>query len=400
MKPSKGESRVSVKRVLLVGSSFSALPLLQKCRQRQLHISVCGAYQDDPGHALADASFTVNYADKEALLELAQSQSFDYIVPSCNDYSYLSSSWVANQLGLPGFDAYETSRMLHTKDAFRAFFADSNVPMPKHSFVSSDNLNHSLSYPALCKPVDSFSGRGVSEVHSDAELADALEHASSNSRSASALLEELVDGRLYSHSAFISKGQILIDFFADEFCTVHPYQVNCSNIPSSLNEHHRHAVRQSIRQIIETLKLSDGLLHTQFIADDKEHWIIECMRRCPGDLYGRMVELATGVNYTDLLVRPYLAEAMPESVEIQQHNYVGRHTISSGVDRTYLGFTDQLPGHSLGFVPLKNSGEKLAPAPYDKSGILFKAFDTEQDMLEYSPVMADFVALQDMECMQ
>jgi hypothetical protein len=113
-----------------------------------------------------------------------------------------------------------------------------------------------------------------------------------------------------------------------------------------------------------------------------------------------MVEFATGVDYTDLLVRPYLAEAMPTTVDTQQHRFVGRHTISSGVDRTYLGFTDQIPGHSLGFIPLKNSGEKLAPAPYDKSGILFKAFDTEQDMLEHSPFMAELIALQDMEYMQ
>lgn len=400
MKPDKGERRVNVKRVLLVGSSFSALPILQQLRQRQCHISVCGAYQDDPGHALADASFDVNYADKEALLDLARSQNFDYIVPSCNDYSYLSSSWVANQLGLPGFDPYETSRMLHTKDAFRAFFADSKLPMPKHHFVSSENLNHHLEYPVLCKPVDSFSGRGMSEVDSDTTLAEALAHANTNSRSASALLEERVEGRLYSHSAFISGGQILIDFFADEFCTVHPYQVNCSNIPSSLNASHREAVRHSIQQIIDTLKLSDGLLHTQFIADDRQHWIIECMRRCPGDLYGKMVEFATGVDYTDLLVRPYLAEAMPNTVNAQQQRYVGRHTISSNSDRTYLGFIDDIPGRNLGFIPLKNSGEKLAPAPYDKSGILFKAFESEQAMLEHSPVMANLVALQDMECIQ
>lgn len=391
---------MSVKRVLLVGSSFSALPILQQLRQRQFHISVCGAYQDDPGHALADASYAINYADKKALLNLAQSQGFDYIVPSCNDYSYLSSSWVANQLDLPGYDDYETSRMLHTKDAFRAFFADSCVPMPKHCFVSSTELNHHLTYPALCKPVDSFSGRGVSKVHSDIELTDALEHANTNSRSASALLEELVDGRLYSHSAFISDGQILVDFFADEYCTVHPYQVNCSNVPSSLNQRHREAVRQSVRQIIGSLTLSDGLLHTQFIANDNEHWIIECMRRCPGDLFGKMVEFATGVDYTDLLVRPYLAETMPKAVDTQHHRYVGRHTISSDVAHTYLGFIDHIPGLNLGFVPLKNSGEKLAPAPYDKSGILFKAFDTEQDMLKHSPVMADYVVLQGMECMQ
>lgn len=398
MKPSKGELRVSVKRVLLVGSSFSALPILQQLRQREFHISVCGAYQDDPGHALADASYAINYADKEALLALAQRQEFDYIVPSCNDYSYLSSSWVANQLGLPGYDSYETSRMLHTKNVFRAFFADSKLPMPKHHFVSSENLSHNLKYPILCKPVDSFSGRGMSQVHSHKALAEALTHANTNSRSATALLEEHVEGRLYSHSAFISDGQILIDFFADEYCTVHPYQVNCSNMPSSLNTAHREGVRHSIRYIIDALKLSNGLLHTQFIADDKQHWIIECMRRCPGDLYGKMAEFASGIDYTDLLVRPYLAEVMPDIVNAKQQRYVGRHTISSNSERTYLSFIDEIPGRNLGFIPLKNSGEKLAPAPYDKSGILFKAFESEQAMLEHSPLMADLVTIQDMEC--
>ena len=162
-----------------------------------------------------------------------------------------------------------------------------------------------LRYPLLVKPVDSFSGRGVTKLVEAAGLSEALAAARQASRSGESVVEEFVDGRLYSHSAFIRKQEIVADFFAEQnFCTLYPYRVNCSNHPSSLPANHRDSVREAVGRLIRLLGLKDGLLHTQFIADADDFWIIECMRRCPGDLYGHLIELSAGIDYADLFVLP------------------------------------------------------------------------------------------------
>jgi formate-dependent phosphoribosylglycinamide formyltransferase (GAR transformylase) len=383
------------KRVLLVGSSFSAAPIFFELKKRGHHVSVCGSASADPCHQYADQSFYIDYSDRDALLALAEAEHFDYLVPTCNDFSYMSCAWVAECLGFAGFDRYPVANILHTKNAFREVMErdDFHSPRSRRLSVGGTVDVEGLRFPLLVKPVDSFSGRGVSKIGDAAALSAALIAAQQASRSGEAVIEEFVDGRLFSHSAFIRQQAIAADFFVDEFCTVYPYQVNCSHHPSSLSLALQAAVRAEMTRLVEVLGLADGLLHTQFICDGENFWIIECMRRCPGDLYGHLVELSTGVPYADFFVRPFIGEDLPAAWTAEQVRPVGRHTISTDRKLVSYEFACRVPNAEVRIVPLKNSGEVLSPAPFDKLAIVFAEFSSADAMLEHSPRLAEFVTL-------
>ena len=55
-----------MKKVLLVGSSFSAMPLLEELKKRAFHVSVCGKYRTDPCHYYADNSFLLTIQKRRA----------------------------------------------------------------------------------------------------------------------------------------------------------------------------------------------------------------------------------------------------------------------------------------------------------------------------------------------
>ena len=57
---------------LLVGSSFSAIPLFFALKRRGLRVEVCGNLPGDPCHQYADASHAIDYSDREALLAVAR----------------------------------------------------------------------------------------------------------------------------------------------------------------------------------------------------------------------------------------------------------------------------------------------------------------------------------------
>ncbi len=379
-----------VKNVLLVGSSFSAVPILSRLQKRKLNVAICGGIKQDPCHKLAKSSFYVDYSDKETLFELVSSEDFDSIVPSCNDFSYLSCAWVAEQIGFAGYDTYETTLILHTKDAFRTFTEKNGFPVPKSQQLAKISaINKTgITFPALLKPVDSFSGRGVTKVANVDELDDAVQAAFSSSRSQKAVIEEFVEGSLHSHSAFIRDGQFTFETFADEFCTVYPYQVNCSNIPTTLSKKLQLSVQECMLELARKLSLTDGLLHTQFMTDGNDFWLIECMRRAPGDLYGKMVELSTGADYTDLFVQPFLNEKLPTIVASPLNKYYARHTISVSKQQVFRSFSHQIPSSDVEIVPLKNSGEILGIAPYDKLGILFARFPDMETVSHHTAQLA------------
>ncbi len=386
---------MSKKRALLVGSSFSAAPIFHVLKEYDLHVSVCGNDPTDPCHQYADFSYSIDYSKPEALMSVLSSGNFDYLIPSCNDYAYMSCAKVCENLSFPGFDTLETATTLHTKNLFRKLTKTLSIQSPQFEEINEaqDISSLNLTYPLLLKPVDSFSGRGMSKVYSPLALSEAISEAKQYSRAGNVVVEEFLDASLHSHSAFLQDGKIKVDFFVDEFCTVYPYQVNCSNHPSFLTTEIRDGLRTSIHLIAEKLGLVNGLIHTQFMVRGSNFWIIETMRRCPGDLYGNLIERSTGVNYTELYVRPFLGLESESLSKNDQPLFYGRHTISDVSPQTFFSLSINIPAKFNEYVPLKNSGELLKEAPFDKVGIVFSQFEDAKQMEASTSLLASYVKI-------
>ena len=340
----------------------------------------------------------MDYSSKDDLLEAVKAREFDYIVPTCNDYSYMSAAWAAQHCGFPGFDSFETTMILHNKQHFRKFMSKWDLPVPL-AMGLDENVSLSdcpLNLPLLVKPADSSSGKGVTKVICRDELEGAVKVALDASPCRGAVIEEFIEGSLHSHSAFIRGQGIALDFFVDEFCTIYPYQVNCSNHPSALSEDIRAKIRVIMKRMIQRLNLTDGLLHTQFMVKGDQVWIIECMRRSPGDLYGQLIGASTGVDYADLYTRPFVGEDLPNDVDLGPPKLMGRHTVSCDKAQVIADFSHTLPGKNVRIVPLKSSGEHLDVAPYDKLAILFIEFECLKQMHDATQKLEKFVSIRPM----
>jgi len=390
----------SRKKVLLVGTSFSAIPLLKELKKQGFNVSVCGGLKDDPCHKYAEKSFYIDYSKKDKLLKLCQDEEFDYIVPSCNDFAYNSASYVADKLDrFYGFDSYDTTLLLHTKNSFREFTLKHDLEVPKALSADEDMHKYidTLSFPLLVKPDDSFSGQGVTKVSMLTELQDAIDFAKINSRNDKAVVEEFVEGTLHSHSAFIQDGEVLIDFFVDEFCSVYPYQVDSSCISYTLSDEIKDKVRKDIHKLVELLNLSNGLLHTQFIVNNTDFWLIETMRRCPGDLYGTLIQKSTNFNYAEFYLKPFLNQKNDIKTLQLDTKYIARHTISATNNLIFKSLRFLLKSEKLDFFPLKESGSLLKKAPFDKVGLTFYEFDMQQELIQNTKHMKNYFVVDEYE---
>ena len=297
-----------------------------------------------------------------------------------------------------GFDNYSVTNTLHEKKLFRRFTLENNLPAPRsisRNEIITDKLS-SLPFPMLVKPNDSFSGKGVTRILSKDEARSAIDKAESFSTDGKAILEEFVDGTLHSHSVIIQNGEILIDFFVDEFCTVYPYQVNCSSLSYQLNSEVKTKVRSSILKIIKKLSLEDGLLHTQFIAKGNIFWLIETMRRCPGDLYSELISRSIGFDYLDCYLKPFLNEKNTKKFK-KNIKYVARHTVS--ITKTIiLGSVDYATSTgSLNIVPLAECGRVIRPAPFDKISIIFLEFKNREELVHGTPKIDELVTIHEIK---
>lgn len=388
-----------MQKVLLIGSSYSTVPILSCLKKKGLHVTVCGSIESDPAHYYADKSLHIDYGEYELLKSRVTQESFNYIIPSCNDISYLACSKLAAEFGYSGFDSPDTVKVIHDKAAYRNFTRQHDLPAPKAIVIrpQSHLKNIDLSFPVLVKPSDAFSGRGMKLVDEKGNLAAALEHAFRESKSKVVLIEEFKAGTLHSHSAFIKRQSILSDFFVDEYCSVYPFQVDCSNHPSRLSDSIKNIVRKSINKIAKILAIQDGLLHTQFLADGDSVWLIESMRRCPGDLYHKLVEISTGFPYIESYVDHFIGKSELPTRDLCTQKPVARHTISQPSDVSFLSLSETIPATKVHIVPLATSGQNVRSAPFGKIAILFAEFKDDNSMWTVTQNMAKFIQLETLE---
>jgi hypothetical protein len=363
---------------LLVGGSFSALPFLQILKQEGYRVIVAGKNASEPCHALADGSLLVDYSDKAALLAACEPHSIDCIIPTCNDYSYLGSVYVAHKLGLRGFDSEDIATTIHTKKKFKRFSLSRGLKSPipiSWDSLSADERSQVAKQKLIIKPDDAFSGIGVSVSKDLQTLEHAISCAKQASRKGKFVIEHFFDGSLHSHSCFLRDRRIIDEFLVDEFCTLNDFQVNCSVYPSRLGNTALQSIHNEIEKVASELKLADGLLHTQFLWNGEDIRIVECMRRCPGDLYGRQMELSCDYPYHFNVIAPYLGKDFRPADPHRKTFFVGRHTVGS-VDLAMMSaIRVGVPFSKMEFVPLKRSGEILSGERTDKAAILFFVYE-------------------------
>jgi len=391
----KGKRGMRKRDILLCDANFCVLPIVEAIKKRGYRLSVAGSLLKDPAHALADRSVDLDYSDVESLYQHIQESAYDGIVPGCNDRSYLSLAYVAEKLGYPGFDSFDTVLTIHHKDKFRLFAQKQGYPIPR-AITSLDEAAQ-IRFPVLVKPVDSFSGKGISKAKDLEALHQAWKEAEAYSPSGAVVAEEFIEGKLYSHSAFIKDKKIVVDFFVNEYCTVYPYQVNSSNLSTELDPVIMKGLREWTETFARDLDLCDGLVHTQFISDNKTFSLIEIARRCPGDLYSQLIQKSTGVDYAALYAMPFCRLELPEKIEPVEQNYMARHTVSTDQPCIYIASSLDIPGANIENVQLKYSGEKMKAAPHDKSGIYFIRFDSAQSMEAYTEVLKDHVKIETLD---
>jgi len=361
--------------VLLVDTNFSSGPIYQFLIQSGHNVTVVGGNPNDALAKSVDDYVQMDYSDVEKTRQLVADRKIDFLVPGCNDRSYMVCAEINQDGRFPGIDPLETAEIINNKEKFRAFAALHNLPTPR--VLSEQEIG--TRWPVIVKPVDAFSGRGVTIIRegNSHELPTALDVARQASRTKTCIVEDYVDGQLYSHTAFIQNGVIISDHIVEEHGTANPFVVDTSRVTYDFSAAVLESIRRDITLLASKLSLQDGLVHTQFIKDGNQYWLIEITRRCPGDLYSQLIELSTGLNYAENYARPFIRLPF-KIINNNQRKWVMRHTLTQSHEYTLGSLTFSQPLMIKKWVPISLTGDRLRASPYGRIGIIFTEDENEQ----------------------
>lgn len=356
-------------KVLLVDTNISSSPIYHFLVAAGHEVTVIGGNPQDFLAKTVTQYIEADYSDPEILAAVVAREDFDFIVPGCNDRSYLACAQLNMDGRFPGLDTLSSTETINNKQLFRDFALKNDLPVPKVYAPGACPTNQSL----IIKPVDAFSGRGVTILHNPDpdSLVQARAFAHAMSRSATCIIEDYVEGQLYSHSCFLKDGTVLLDFIVEEHGTANPFVVDTSRVVFDFPVNVLEALRNCTERMAQALEMGDGLVHTQFILQGSEFWLIEVTRRCPGDLYSQLIELTTGVPYAELYASSFVGLPYSKVQKMQKPRWIMRHTMSLPEAGVLGSIRFNCPVMLERMYPMCLAGDALRESPFGRIALLF-----------------------------
>ena len=117
-----------MKKILLVDTNVSASPIYRYLIGTGVEVFVVGGNPNDYLARTAKNYVNLDYSNIDALAELVDRLGIDYLVPGCNDRSYLACAEVNQRRAYFGIDTIEATDVINNKERFRRFATDAGIP--------------------------------------------------------------------------------------------------------------------------------------------------------------------------------------------------------------------------------------------------------------------------------
>ena len=308
--------------MLFVGAGRHQRRAILRARDLGLRVVAVDRNPDAPGLAAADVAEIVDFADVDAVTEVARRHGVDGALTVSADRAVPVVAAVTERLGLPTIGAATAHRMTH-KVAMRRVLADAGVPQPAFAAVRSlaeaRAALQTTGVPAVLKPADSGGQRAVFRVDSVDDVERHLHASLAESPTGEAIVESFRDGTELNGIVLARGGEARVLTLSDRLRPpgagfgvgwIHVY-------PATIFGDQLELAERVAERAVEALGLRDGIAFPQLIADDAGGVaVVEVAARIPGGQMADLVRHAVGVDLVEIALRQALGEEVLDELAL------------------------------------------------------------------------------------
>lgn len=374
-------------KALLLCASHNDLGLIRALKKLGYEIVVTGNIPGLPGERFADKYIQADYSDKELILNIARTEKIDVICQCCNDFGVYTAAYVAENMGLPGYDSYETTLTLHNKDKFKEFAALNEILSPRASSFSDRKSAleyiETVSFPIIIKPTDASAGNGIHRANTKQEAIKAVQEAFERSRAGRIVIEPFIVGTQHGFCTFLIDRKVVACSSNNEYSILNPYRVEIDTFPADNYDEVRDMLVGQIEKMASLLSLKDGIFHLQYIMQDGQPYIIEVMRRILGNMYSIPAGLLNGFDWDYWETRAKCGLTLQDFPQgIEQEGFFAYKTLlgkQNGIIKS-VQVPDKYKKYLLHTFLLKKEGDVITKYQSEPIGFLFFIFSSQEEM--------------------
>jgi biotin carboxylase len=322
-----------MKKLMVLAAGLLQIPVIKKAREMGVYVIAVDDDPNAPGMTLADKAIVPGgLINENKLLTIAKEEQIDGVIHPCSEVAMNVMGHINDELHLHGISR-ETAVRATNKHLMREAFETYGAPSPK-SFCT-DNVEEgyrmflSINGKAILKPSRNSGSRGIAEIEpglSFEVFAPLFERSKKESRDASVMIEQFIEGPEFSVEIIVWDGKVNVLQVTDKKTTEAPYFVELGHSqPSLFPAEVVNAVKDAAVKGVKALQLNDCAAHAEVKYQDGKPYIMEIGARLGGDFIStELTHLSTGIDMVAaainvaLGIEPYLKPvAEPQGVAIR-----------------------------------------------------------------------------------
>lgn len=304
-----------MKKILIIGAGMLQAYVIQRAKDLGYYVIAVDMDPNAPGFQYADEYKVINIVDKESCLKYAIEKDIDGVLTAATDYGVLTTSFIAEKIGLKGLD-YAVAKVIKNKYEVRKAMAENKVDDTPQFFEvkSEEELNeiqNDIKFPVIVKPADGSGSKGVSRVDNKMELFEKCKEALRQSLSNKVLIETFIVGQEYGVESFVYDGKINVLGIMKKHMTKPPYYAELGHtMPAGISDNLKEKIQKVVTNTISALNINFGSVNMDLlVTSDEKVSIVDIGCRMGGNLIGsHIIPYATGIEYMENMIRAALGE--------------------------------------------------------------------------------------------
>ena len=386
-----------MKKVLMLTAKETEIPFILQAKMLGYYVITTGNAPEQVGHKYGDQYIPFDYSDFEGIAQMAKDIHVDAVMSGCSDNCVLTAAYICDHLGLKGHDSFETTEIIHRKDKFKKFALENRVKTPLARWFDSKETAYKYSdngFPVIIKPSDMAGGKGVSVAHDIDEMIAGVDRAFEVSRDKKIVIEPYIEGSLHSLHVFIVDEKVRSYGTANDYSYKNKYMTSYGIFPADNWETATEALIPEINRLAKILHLVDGQMDIQYIMGADGPWIVEMMRRFPGNHTTSVIANSIGIDWREWICRAELGESvkgMPCAVHPQK--YYGYYALMADHNGCYDGMDIDplIRKYVIQIDEWHSKGYEIEDYMYDKMALIQFYFDTESERQFYLPQICNLI---------
>jgi biotin carboxylase len=306
----KDMDKLEGKKLLILGANPETVPLVQTANELGVKTLVTSNVPDDAAKAYAWKACDVDGMDVQGLVALAKEEKVDGVLVGVADILVPVYCEVCTALKLPCYATRDIINVFSYKDVFKETCERYGVHGIPEYHLDVDLKQEDIAkirFPVMVKPVDGYSGMGMTVCNNADELPKAVKKALSISKKKRFIVERYMQcddmGMYYT----FKDGYCSASCIYDRYTTDEQPGLSCvclgGTYPSKhLDEYfekmHDHAV-----QMFQKIGIKNGVLMLSGFYEEGEFYVYDTGFRLQGEAPHLLMKAIHGFDQREMLIR-------------------------------------------------------------------------------------------------